>query len=115
MAAIDGVLADDKSAFVRRVALTAICKMGQSARDAAPEVVDRRIIRGMVDESAWVRHDAAWAAGVISGNNAGYADALKRMIEAAAKDPEAKTPSSAAGKALERAIKSLEIVAERAG
>lgn len=105
---------DDDNAFVRRVAYTAIRFMGQGGRDLDPQALDRRIVKGMSDAAVWVRYDAAWAAGEIKGDDAAFAAGLKRMIETAEAAGAGKlAENDSAHKALTRARKSLESVAQR--
>lgn len=107
-------LFDNENSFVRRVAFTALRFMGQSGRDADPEVLDRRIVEGMRDDAVWVRYDAAWIAGEIIGDNDAYAAALRQMIaDAVAAQANRADKSDAAHKALTRARDSLKLVEAR--
>lgn len=105
---------DDDNAFVRRVAYAALRFMGQTARDHGPEALDARVIKGMSDEAVWVRYDAAWIAGVIKGDDAAYANALRKMIEdAVATQANRADKNDAEHKALTRARDSLKLVETR--
>lgn len=105
---------DDDNAFVRRVAYTALRFMGQTARDHDPEALDARVIKGMSDEAVWVRYDAAWIAGEIRGDDAAYANALRKMIEdAVATQANRADKNDAEHKALTRARESLKLVEAR--
>lgn len=105
---------DDDNAFVRRVAYTALRFMGQAGRDLDPQELDRRIVAGMSDAAVWVRYDAAWAAGEIRGDDAGFAAALTEMIRAAeAAGDDQLGENESAHTALVRARKSLDVVAQR--
>jgi hypothetical protein len=107
---------DDDNAFVRRVAYTALRFMGQAGRDLDPVALDARVIKGMSDEAVWVRYDAAWIAGVIKGDDAAYANALRKMIEdAVAAQANRADKSDAEHKALTRARESLKLVEDRLG
>ena len=107
---------DDDSAFVRRVAYTALRFMGQAGRDLDPAALDRRVVKGMSDEAVWVRYDAAWIAGVIKGDDTAYANALRKMIEdAVASQVNRADKSDAEHKALTRARESLKLAEERLG
>lgn len=104
----------DESAFVRRIAYTALRFMGQAGRDLDPANLDQRIVDGMSDPAVWVRYDAAWAAGEIRGNDGSFAAALKEMIAAAeANGADALPENDSAHKALARARTSLEAVEQR--
>lgn len=104
----------DESAFVRRIAHTALRFMGQAGRDLDPANLDQRIADGMSDPAVWVRYDAAWAAGEIRGNDAAFAAALKKMIAAAeANGADALPENDSAHKALTRARTSLDAVEQR--
>jgi len=105
---------DDESAFVRRVAYTALRFMGQAGRDADPAALDRRIVSGMRDDAVWVRYDAAWCAGDVVGDDAAFAAALRQMIEdAVAAQANRVDKNDAAHKALTRARDSLKFVEAR--
>lgn len=105
---------DDDSAFVRRIAYTALRFMGQPGRDADPAALDGRIISGMSDEAVWVRYDAAWCAGEIAGDDPAFAEALRQMIETAvAAQANRADKTDAAHKALTRARDSLKLVEAR--
>jgi hypothetical protein len=107
---------DDDSAFVRRIPYTALRFMGQAGRDADPQGLDRRIVQGMRDPAVWVRYDAAWCAGVITGDDEGYAVALRQMIEdAVAAQANRADKNDAVHKALTRARDSLKLVEARSG
>lgn len=107
---------DDDNAFVRRVAYTALRFMGQAGRDLDPVALDAHVIKGMTDEAVWVRYDAAWIAGDIKGDDAAYANALRKMIEdAVASQVNRADKSDAEHKALTRARESLKLVEERLG
>ncbi|MDO9383732.1 MAG: hypothetical protein Q7T86_12815 [Hyphomicrobiaceae bacterium] len=106
----------DGNAFVRRVAYTALRFMGQAGRDLDPQVLDRHVVKGMGDAAVWVRYDAAWIAGIVKGDDAAYANALRKMIEdAVAAQANRADKSDAEHKALTRARESLKLVEERLG
>jgi hypothetical protein len=113
LAYLDSRLFDHDNKFVRRVAYTAIRFMGQRARDTGPDLVDRRIVSGMSDDNAWVRYDAAWAAGLIRGDDKAYAAALADMIARHEADPAAADAESAEGKGLARARESLVAIGQQ--
>lgn len=105
---------DDDSAFVRRVAYTALRFMGQDGRDLDPKALDARVVKGMSDAAVWVRYDAAWLAGVIKGDDRAYAAGLRQMIEdAVAAQVNRADKSDAEHKALTRARDSLKVVEAR--
>lgn len=113
LAAMQQFFGDD-SAFVRRVAYTALRFMGQDGRDLDPAALDARVISGMSDPAVWVRYDAAWIAGDIQGDDAAYAGALRKMIEdAVAAQANRADKSDAEHKALTRARESLKLVEAR--
>ncbi len=113
-AVLEPMAFDSESAFVRRVAMTALRFMGQAGRDYLPTDVDRRIIAGMQDPAVWVRYDAAWAAGEIEGEGDAFATALRDMIARAEADPgNTRDTESAAALALKRARASLAAIEAR--
>lgn len=108
------VFFDHDNAFVRRVAYTALRFKGQAGRDLDPDALDRRIVSGIADPAAWVRYDAAWAAGEIRGDDAAFAAALTEAIRSAeAAGADRLDENEGAHKALSRARQSLEAIERR--
>lgn len=112
---MEEILFDDDNAFVRRVAYTALRFMGQEGRDLRPGPMDERMVKGMTDEAVWVRYDAAWIAGEISGDDKAFAAALQELIADAEEHEQAFDfdEGSAESKTLARARDSLEAVERR--
>jgi hypothetical protein len=55
----DGNFFSDQSAFVRRIAYTALCVKGEGRRDIGPANLAQRIVDGICNPEVWVRYDGA--------------------------------------------------------
>ncbi|WP_182083970.1 hypothetical protein [Aureimonas sp. ME7] len=105
LAILESTILSDESPFVRRVAQTAIRFMEQPASDSAD--VHAMVMRGLADDSAWVRYDAVWAGDKLGFADAPFRERLEAIADGLAAPPEDARPEGAEENARFRAARLL--------